>query len=221
MAGIPEDDEMLPSCIEDVQASIDLNGDGDITKDEFVRNALKNDFISKLLKYENDLPWMIKILYIWVLKKTFYIYWYVKLTKLPADWFDWRIDIGKNTGVWPLIQSLVFPARLSKSLHLQTVRFMVVYLSTLSPSHFLQKKDARLNILKVWITWYNFGPCMAREGRASNKKKCQPQYLKQNWITSGKVTSHLLGWNMNIGNIHINICNINIFKLFCSISCGI
>ena len=55
MAGIPEDDEMLPSCVEDVRASIDLDGDGDITKDEFVKNALRNDFISKLLKYENNL----------------------------------------------------------------------------------------------------------------------------------------------------------------------
>ena len=54
MAGIPEDDEMLPSCVEDVRASIDLDGDGDITKEEFVKNALKNDFISKLLKYENS-----------------------------------------------------------------------------------------------------------------------------------------------------------------------
>ena len=60
MAGIPEDDEMLPSCVEDVRASIDLDGDGDITKEEFVRNALKNDFMSKLLKYENNLPWIIK-----------------------------------------------------------------------------------------------------------------------------------------------------------------
>ena len=55
MAGIQEDDEMLPSCVEDVRASIDLDGDGDITKEEFVRNALKSDFISKLLKYENNL----------------------------------------------------------------------------------------------------------------------------------------------------------------------
>ena len=55
MAGIPEDDEMLPSSVEDVRASIDLDGDGDITKEEFVRNALKSDFISKLLKYENNL----------------------------------------------------------------------------------------------------------------------------------------------------------------------
>ena len=27
MAGIPEDDEMLPSCVEDVRASIDLDGE--------------------------------------------------------------------------------------------------------------------------------------------------------------------------------------------------
>ena len=48
--------ETLPSCVEDVQASIDLDGDGDITKDKFVRNALKNNFISQLSKYKNDLP---------------------------------------------------------------------------------------------------------------------------------------------------------------------
>ena len=57
---LSEDDEMLPSCVEDVRASIDLDGDGDITKEEFVRNALKNDFMSKLLKYENNLPWIFK-----------------------------------------------------------------------------------------------------------------------------------------------------------------
>ena len=28
--GIEEDDEMLPSCVEDVRASIDVDGDGDI-----------------------------------------------------------------------------------------------------------------------------------------------------------------------------------------------
>ena len=110
MAGIPEDDEMLPSCVEDVRASIDLDGDGDITKEEFVRNALKNDFISKLLKYdyENDLPWKNqKKLYNWILKKHC-IYWYkikrkgaAKIVESENIW----IDIGKNAGVWPLIQS--------------------------------------------------------------------------------------------------------------------
>jgi len=53
MAGIEEDDEMLPSCVEDVRASIDVDGDGDISKEEFVKNALKNKFIARLLKYEN------------------------------------------------------------------------------------------------------------------------------------------------------------------------
>ena len=28
--GIEEDDELLPSCVEDVRASIDVDGDGDI-----------------------------------------------------------------------------------------------------------------------------------------------------------------------------------------------
>ena len=73
MAGIPEDDEMLPSCVEDVRASIDLDGDGDITKEEFVRNALKSDFISKLLKYENNLSWIIKQRIDMDLEETLYI----------------------------------------------------------------------------------------------------------------------------------------------------
>jgi len=53
MAGIDEDDELLPSCVEDVRESIDVDGDGDISKEEFVKNALKNKFIAKLLKYDN------------------------------------------------------------------------------------------------------------------------------------------------------------------------
>ena len=52
MAGIEEDDEMLPCCVEDVRSSIDVDGDGDISQEEFVKNALKNKFISKLLKYD-------------------------------------------------------------------------------------------------------------------------------------------------------------------------
>jgi Ca2+-binding EF-hand superfamily protein len=52
MAGLEEDDELLPSCVEDVRMSIDIDGDGDISKDEFVKNALNNKFISRLLKYK-------------------------------------------------------------------------------------------------------------------------------------------------------------------------
>ena len=51
MAGIDEDDELLPSCVEDVRASIDVDQDGDISKEEFVKNALNNKFIARMLKY--------------------------------------------------------------------------------------------------------------------------------------------------------------------------
>ena len=54
MAGIDEDEDLLPSCVEDVRASIDVDGDGDISKEEFIKNALKNKFISRLLKYDNS-----------------------------------------------------------------------------------------------------------------------------------------------------------------------
>ena len=51
MAGIEEDDELLPCCVEDVRASIDVDQDGDISKEEFVKNALNNKFIARMLKY--------------------------------------------------------------------------------------------------------------------------------------------------------------------------
>ena len=51
MAGIEEDGELLPSCVEDVRASIDVDKDGDISKEEFVKNALNNKFIARMLKY--------------------------------------------------------------------------------------------------------------------------------------------------------------------------
>ena len=54
MAGIEEDDELLPSCVEDVRASIDVDNDGDISKEEFVKNALNNKFISRMLKYSKS-----------------------------------------------------------------------------------------------------------------------------------------------------------------------
>ena len=52
LAGIEEDEDMLASCSADVQAAIDEDGDGDISKEEFVKNAMGSKFINDLLSKE-------------------------------------------------------------------------------------------------------------------------------------------------------------------------
>ena len=49
-AGIEEDPDLLASCVIDVRATIDLDSDGDITKDEFIQNAMNSVFIAEVLK---------------------------------------------------------------------------------------------------------------------------------------------------------------------------
>ena len=49
LAGIEEQEDMLASCATDVRAAIDDDGDGEISKEEFVKNAMVNKFISDLL----------------------------------------------------------------------------------------------------------------------------------------------------------------------------
>ena len=49
LAGIEEDEDMLASCVTDVRAAIDDDGDGDISKEEFVKNAMGSKFISDIL----------------------------------------------------------------------------------------------------------------------------------------------------------------------------
>ena len=49
LAGIEEDGDMISSCVTDVRAAIDDDGDGDISKEEFVKNAMGSKFISDLL----------------------------------------------------------------------------------------------------------------------------------------------------------------------------
>ena len=48
-AKIEEDEDLLFACIEDIKATIDKDGDGDISKEEFVKNAMQSKFINKLL----------------------------------------------------------------------------------------------------------------------------------------------------------------------------
>ena len=49
LAGIEENEDMLASCVTDVRAAIDDDGDGDISQEEFVKNAMESKFISDLL----------------------------------------------------------------------------------------------------------------------------------------------------------------------------
>ena len=49
LAGIEEHEDMLASCVADVRATIDEDGDGDISKEEFVKNAMGSTFIADML----------------------------------------------------------------------------------------------------------------------------------------------------------------------------
>ena len=44
-----EDQDMLQACVEDLTSIIDKDGDGDISKEEFVKNAVNSTFIDNLL----------------------------------------------------------------------------------------------------------------------------------------------------------------------------
>ena len=49
-AKIEEDEDLMHACVEDVRATIDKDGDGDISKEEFVKNAMQSKFIKKVLQ---------------------------------------------------------------------------------------------------------------------------------------------------------------------------
>ena len=50
LAGIEEDEDLVLACVSDVKDAVDQDGDGDITKDEFVKNAMQSKFIFNMLK---------------------------------------------------------------------------------------------------------------------------------------------------------------------------
>ena len=50
LGGIEEDEDLLAACVFDVIEAVDQEGDGDISKDEFVRNAMNCKFIFNMLK---------------------------------------------------------------------------------------------------------------------------------------------------------------------------
>ena len=50
MGGIEEDQDLLAACVFDLIEAVDQEGDGDISKDEFVKNAMNCKFIFNMLK---------------------------------------------------------------------------------------------------------------------------------------------------------------------------
>ena len=44
-----EDQDLLQACVEDLRCIIDKDGDGDISREEFVKNAANSKFINNLL----------------------------------------------------------------------------------------------------------------------------------------------------------------------------
>ena len=50
LGGIEEDQDLLAACVFDVIEAVDQEGDGEISKDEFVTNAMNCKFIFNMLK---------------------------------------------------------------------------------------------------------------------------------------------------------------------------
>ena len=54
MAGIELEEEILADRMEEMLKAIDTDGDGEITKDEFIKNALSCEFIHDMLTVGMD-----------------------------------------------------------------------------------------------------------------------------------------------------------------------
>ena len=50
LGGIEEDEDLLAACVLDVIEAVDQQGDGEISKEEFVKNAMNCKFIFNMLK---------------------------------------------------------------------------------------------------------------------------------------------------------------------------
>ena len=45
MAGMDEDIDMVVVCVSEIRQAVDKDGDGTITREEFIKNAVKSSFI--------------------------------------------------------------------------------------------------------------------------------------------------------------------------------
>ena len=56
MNGETEDREVILACVIELLDVIDENGDGEITREEFVCNGMKSGFIRNLMEFFDDDP---------------------------------------------------------------------------------------------------------------------------------------------------------------------
>ena len=61
MGGEDEDKEVLLACVLDILEVVDVDGDGEITRDEFVSNAMKSGFIQNLLDEQENVDDKIEV----------------------------------------------------------------------------------------------------------------------------------------------------------------
>ena len=52
--GLEKDPDLIAACVIDVRATIDVDKDGDISKEEFITNALKSKFIANMLMEKEE-----------------------------------------------------------------------------------------------------------------------------------------------------------------------
>ena len=50
ISGFEEDEESIENCIDDIRHAVDIDGDGEISKEEFITNAMNCNIISNLIK---------------------------------------------------------------------------------------------------------------------------------------------------------------------------
>ena len=55
MAGKEEDDDEIEDIADEIMEIVDTDKDGEITKEEFLENAMKTDFILNLMKINHEL----------------------------------------------------------------------------------------------------------------------------------------------------------------------
>ena len=54
MSGQEEDEEAIQECVDGIRSAVDADGDGEITLEEFVMNAMNSDFICELIEKDEN-----------------------------------------------------------------------------------------------------------------------------------------------------------------------
>ena len=52
ITGKEDDEDDIEECVGKIRDDVDIDGDGEITKEEFILNALKSEFICELIEKE-------------------------------------------------------------------------------------------------------------------------------------------------------------------------